>query len=123
MDAERWTGPRKVTAVISACAYAVKREGTNKCKVVNVGRLVPFVPRDLRWFPTEGQNDDDDVSEKEGESTGSITAEESTAEAEATPDEVAMESAVLSAPLRTQRNQRNRRPPAWTQAFDMSWAE
>ena len=124
LDAERWTGPWKVTAVISACVYAVKREGTNKCKVVNVDRLVPFVPRDLRRFLTENQSDDDDVSEEEeGESTGSITAEEFTAEAEATPDEVTMEAAVLSAPLRAQRNQRNRRPPAWTQAFDMSWAE
>ena len=124
LDAERWTGPWKITAVISACVYAIKREGTNKCRVVNVDRLVPFVPRDLRRFPVESQNDNDNPSEEEeGESTGSITTEESAAEAESTPDEVAMESAVLPAPLRAQRNQRNRRPPAWTQAFDMSWAD
>ena len=80
LDAERWTGPWKVTTVISACVYAVKREGTNKFKVVNVDCLVPFVSRDLRRFPTEGQNDDNDVSEEEeGKSTGSISAEESTA--------------------------------------------
>ena len=50
-------------------------------------------------------------------------AEESNAKAEATSDEFAIETAVLPAPLRTLCNQRNRHPPAWTQAFDTNWAE
>ena len=125
LDAERWTGPWKITAVISACVYAIRKEGTNKCKVVNVDRLVPFVPRDVRRFPPETHSGDEKTSESGEEEvmSGSSVAEESSAEAEATPCEGAAEMMDSPAPLRTQRNQRNRRPPDWTQAFDMSWKE
>ena len=141
LDARRWTGPWRVVRVVSTCVHAIKNISGGTSRMVNVDRLAPYRQRQPEQFhvvpdmlPLESEAENDSQNENELETRpdlqmteegilGSSLAEEPNAEDETTPDEIAHETVVLLAPLRARRNQRNRHPPAWTQAFDLTWAE
>ena len=140
LDAKRWTGPWRIVRVVSTCVYAIKNISTGTSRVVNVDRLAPYRQRQPEQFhvapdmPLESEADNEfqeengleaspDLQMTEEEALGTSPAKESGVENETTPDVIAHETVVMPAPLRVRRNQRARRPPAWTQVFDLSWAE
>ena len=57
LNAEKWTGPWTIEKVISACVYLIKWQNTQKTRIVNVDRLVPYVTRDNNRFPPENADD------------------------------------------------------------------
>lgn len=51
LDAERWTGPFVIQRKLSGAVYHIKRNNTDKGRVVNIDRLAPYVVRDEQRFP------------------------------------------------------------------------
>jgi hypothetical protein len=69
LQAHKWSGPWEIIRCISSIVYAIKEIGTNKTKVVNVDRLLPFSGlNSLRFPPVQHAADAEEVAEEPADS-------------------------------------------------------
>ena len=126
LDANRWSGPWIVLKVISQRVYLIKKVNGNTRRIVNVDRLSPYQQRDGERFPmldigrdeaidNEGSRRVDDVD------TVSDTGEERIEDEDnsGAVDVEATHSDEEHQPQLTVRARRQRRRPAWTNAFEL----
>jgi hypothetical protein len=122
LDANKWSGPWVVTKRISACVYLVVRHvNDRKGRVLNVDRLLPFVPRKPSLVERQNVVESEDTGQLE------LSAEElqdtkeylpeSNEEDTGVPEEV--EEFYLQPMVVTTRAKRQAQRPRWQQDFNL----